>query len=405
MLRVMKNERATDGRFAGLTALLVAVALLAGFFRMTVGLLVDSGQSAERIGIALVLMGGLFVCQMCCCFPHLLPSRRRLPRRRLLCLQALLTYVPFAVYGEPWLVVSGLLAGSALVTLRWSVGWPAAAAAVVAGGVLMRAQSASVLHVLSQTSVAALAGLVVFGLSRLTAHVTDLHRSRVELARHAVEQDRLRVAQDLHDILGYSLSAITLKCALARRLLPTDGPKASRELGEIQQMARQAMADVRAVSSGVRRMTLAAEAHAVETLLNAVGVHTRVRIECGALSPAADTTLAAVLRESVTNLMRHSRAAQCVIEARECGGVLVLSVANDGADVSGTDDCEASGRGLTNLRDRLEKLGGGLTAGRRPDGWFRLTAEVAPQAQPDDAEAASRDGRSGVSFPHSRPVS
>jgi two-component system, NarL family, sensor histidine kinase DesK len=193
----------------------------------------------------------------------------------------------------------------------------------------------------------------------------------------------VRFARDLHDLLGYSLSAITLKAELARRLVPVNPGRSRDEIAELLDIARQALADVRTVSSGYRNISLSKEAASVASLLTTAGIDARVEINCGPLDERVDTVLATVVRESVTNMLRHSQARTCSIEARQAGEVIVLRMLNDGVPRS-----SATGRrggGLENLAARLEAIGGQLTVTIR-DGQFDLLAET--PAKPPQAEAA-----------------
>jgi two-component system, NarL family, sensor histidine kinase DesK len=197
---------------------------------------------------------------------------------------------------------------------------------------------------------------------------------RGELAQLAIINERMRFSRDLHDLLGYSLSAITLKAELTRRLVGSNAPRARDELAEILDIARQALADVRIVASGYRNISLAKEASSVTALLAAAGIATRVEITCGALDEKIDTVLATVLREAITNMLRHSTARNCAIEAGVTENQVRLLISNDGVPRSARSG--RPGGGLENLTTRITAIGGHLTAHARTDGWFDVLAEA-----------------------------
>jgi two-component system, NarL family, sensor histidine kinase DesK len=311
------------------------------------------------------------------------------PRRRLAVLLAegLLTYLPIIIFGKLWGDMAGSFAGSALLLLSGWLAWTVSAAAV--GSILLL----SVLFGLDAYSIAYLTvsslilGLVVFGLGRLSHVIRYVQARRGELAQLAVISERMRFARDLHDLLGYSLSAITLKAELTRRLVGSNPGRARDELHEVLDIARQALADVRIVSSGYRNISLAKEASSVTSLLGAAGISAQVDINCGALDEKVDTVFATVLREAVTNMFRHSTARHCTIEGSIAAGETIrLQVSNDGVPRSAVSG--RAGGGLENLSARLAAIGGQITARVRHDGWFSVLAE-APLTPPDADQPAS----------------
>jgi two-component system sensor histidine kinase DesK len=298
------------------------------------------------------------------------PLRARLA---VLLAQGLVTYLPLGVLGSEWGGLAGFFAGSILLLVP---GWPAwAAFGAVIGSMLiwplaegLGAYSTAYLAVASMDI-----GLVVFGLSRLSLIISYLRTARTQLAQLAVVQERERFAKDLHDLLGYSLSAITLKAELTKRLVPSAPDRANDELAELLDIARQALADVRIVASGYRDMSLEKEAASVASLLSMADIETSVDIACGPLDGEIDTVLATVLREAVTNMLRHSKARTCVIEAATVGSAVRLRVANDGLQQSARSHRE--GGGLENLAERLAKVSGRLTVSAA-DGEFEIVATV-----------------------------
>ena len=289
--------------------------------------------------------------------------------------QALATYLPFIWIGEVWGGMAAFLAGSVLLVatnpLRWIL-FGVVGASVLAPAMAAHLSAADVGYYVVST---VLTGLVIFAVSSLSGLVLEVNRTRAEMARMAVIQERLRVARDLHDLLGYSLSTITLKSELTHRLLPHSADRARQHLAEVLDVARQALADVRQVATGYRDMSLADEAESARSVLAAAEVDADIEISCGALPRAVDTVMATVLREAITNVLRHSKAGTCVIRATEHAGTVRLEVGNDAATVNLTASLE-HGSGLDNLASRLERIGGRLSAGLRDKGWFQLLAEA-----------------------------
>lgn len=319
-------------------------------------------------------------------------ARRWSGRRRALalCVQVLLTFVPMVWLGVAWGSMAGPLGGSILLLLPPRIAWPCYGA--VTGTMLVWSVAEGV-HTLETgyfTISTALTGLVIYGLTRLTDLVREVHATRAEMARMAVTQERLRFARDLHDLLGYSLSTITLKSELIHRLIPANPDRAREEVAGVLGVSRQALADVRLVASGYREMSLEAEAAAVAEVMAAADVVVETDIRCGRLHPLVDTVLATALREGVTNILRHSKVQSCVITAAVEGGTVRLTLVNDGVvrqDKPRTAD-GGSGSGLGNLRTRLTEIGGTLTTVTR-EGRFRLVAEA--PVKPVTADAGAPD--------------
>ncbi|MFJ6694600.1 sensor histidine kinase [Streptomyces sp. NPDC091272] len=290
--------------------------------------------------------------------------------------QALLTYLPIVLFHAQWGAMAGFLAGSLLLLLPARAAWPAYGVVGLSMLIPPTLDGLSVVETIYLCQSTLLTGLVVYGLSRLATLVRVLHDTRGELAGSAVANERLRFARDLHDLLGYSLSAITLKSELIHRLIPTHPRRAMEEISEVLTVSRQSLADVRAVSSGLRSMSLEQELGSAQSLLEAADLEVRVEARIGLLREQVDTVLAAVLREAITNLLRHSQAGFCSIEAVQEAGQVRLCVVNDGAHPSYRDVSPHSGSGLGNLQERLRSAHGKLTAEHGPGDTFRLVAEV-----------------------------
>jgi two-component system sensor histidine kinase DesK len=300
------------------------------------------------------------------------PVRRRLA---VLAVEGLIAYLPLIPLGTLWSTsgLAGFFAGSALLLLAGWVAWTVFAATIVSILVLSGVLASDAYDVAYLTLSTLVLSLVVFGLARLSLLIKYVHARRGELAQLAVISERMRFARDLHDLLGYSLSAITLKAEFTRRLIGTNPGRARDELAEVLDIARQALADVRIVASGYRNISLAKEASSVNSLLAAAGIDAQVDINCGMLDEKLDTVLATVLREAITNMLRHSTARHCTIEASLTGDTVSLQVANDGAARAAPS---AHRGGLDNLSSRMASIGGHITAQVRDDGWFTVHAQA-----------------------------
>jgi two-component system sensor histidine kinase DesK len=279
-----------------------------------------------------------------------------------------------ACCGRTDLAVMIYPAASALLILPGAWAWSAFAAEPVgatAYAALVHAGAGETLYCFCYTF---LTGLTFFGLTRLPEAAVALRDTHDDLAWIAVGQERLRFARDLHDLLGYGLSAITLKGELTARLVERDPARARAELDEILEISRQALADVRTVAGGYRDMALADEVASARSVLSAAGIEARIRADAQPAPGLADTVMATVLREGVTNLLRHSRARGCEISTVAENGVFRLTLINDGAPAR-LSPRDGNG-GLDNLAARTAAIGGKLTTRHTRDGTFLLTAEA-----------------------------
>jgi two-component system, NarL family, sensor histidine kinase DesK len=181
---------------------------------------------------------------------------------------------------------------------------------------------------------------------------------RLLLAQEEIEHlaklaERERIARDLHDVLGHTLSVVVLKSELAGKLIASDAPRARREIGEVEQIARQALSEVREAIRGYRADGFAAEIARARRALDAAGVRLELQAQDARLEPAQESVLSLVLREAVTNILRHAGATSCRLELAADGQGTRLSVYDNGR---GAIDRE--GNGLRGMRERVEALGG-----------------------------------------------
>lgn len=180
-----------------------------------------------------------------------------------------------------------------------------------------------------------------------------------------IADERDRVARDVHDVLGHSLTAVTVKAELAERLIDVDPERAKAELAAIRSLTREALGEVRATVTGLRVARLADELDRAHTALDDAGIDVDQRGDASIVDPRYRLVLGWVLREAVTNVVRHSNARTCVIDL----GGTSLSVVDDGVGIEGVGiDGNRDGNGLRGLRDRVRSAGGKFAVGAGPDG-------------------------------------
>jgi two-component system sensor histidine kinase DesK len=207
-------------------------------------------------------------------------------------------------------------------------------------------------------------GLDMIGVARMGSAIRELHTARRELARLAVIEERERLSRDLHDLLGQTLSMITLKSELAGCLVKEEPERCAQELAEIERVSRQMLREVRKTVAGYRQPTLANELDGARQLLEAAGVEYLIEQTTGDLPLALDTILAWMIREGVTNVIRHSRARQCLIRLVSNQGMAEAMILNDGGLQKDQQDKRTSlGNGLSGLRERVATLGGTMEVG------------------------------------------
>jgi signal transduction histidine kinase len=311
------------------------------------------------------------------------PARLRSPAGYLaLFVQACLVFLPMIEFSDAWAAMPGFLAGSMLLVLPQVLAWPGFVG-VVATMAFLQSQfggefGGRPLNVVYVSISTVVTGFVVYGLSRLAQLVVELHAARAEMAKMAVVRERLRFARDLHDLLGYSLSAITLKSELTHRLVTKNPAQAREELVEILSIARQALADVRTVSSSYRELSLEDECRSARWVLASADIEVRMSTDYRDLPAPVSTVLATVLREGITNLLRHSKAEWCEIRVRQTGGVAGIEIINNGVRKVPSQSGEqgGGGGGLQNLSRRAAELGGEVLAGRVSDDQFRLKVSI-----------------------------
>jgi two-component system sensor histidine kinase DesK len=183
----------------------------------------------------------------------------------------------------------------------------------------------------------------------------QLRRAHEEIEGLATIAERERIARDLHDVLGHTLSVIALKSELASQLAETDVARAVAEIRDVEAVSREALSEVRAAVEGYRGKGFSGELERAKRALSASGVSLDVDVEPIQLIPKLETVLALVLREAVTNVMRHAKASACRVRLQRLERSLVLTVEDNG--IGGV---HSNGSGLAGMRERVKSAGGRL---------------------------------------------
>jgi two-component system sensor histidine kinase DesK len=289
------------------------------------------------------------------------------PRHRLLLPTALwalsFSFVPWLGFGiySLWVYV-GVVAAMSLLSFKVILAYIAvltAAAAVFAWASGVQGDALFYLP-----AIIASVSLMMAAFGRVIGGMNQLRATQHELARLAVEQERSRVARDLHDILGHSLTVITVKAELAGRLIGSDPGGAAKEIAEVEDLARGALADVRSTVSGYRGVSIASELANARAALRSAGIEASLPGSVDAVPSEYRELFGWVVREGVTNVLRHSRATHCEVRL----GSSFVEVVDDGRGATHGP----AGSGLAGLRERVAASGLTMTADTRAEGGFRL---------------------------------
>jgi two-component system sensor histidine kinase DesK len=201
---------------------------------------------------------------------------------------------------------------------------------------------------------------IAVGAGNLAAAQRMRANKRLDLAHEQIAHlaklaERERIARDLHDVLGHTLSVVVLKSELAGKLLERDPERARSEIGDVEQIARKALGEVREAIRGYRSEGLAAEIARAQKTLDAAGVTLEFETTPPQLAPAEETVLSLIVREAVTNIVRHAQASRCRLEFAANGTGTALVVEDDGRG-----GIRQEGNGLRGMRERVESMGGQL---------------------------------------------
>jgi signal transduction histidine kinase len=220
---------------------------------------------------------------------------------------------------------------------------------------------------------------LTFSLLRLSELIGILDRAQEDLAAQAVIRERLRVSRDLHDRLSFCISAIALKGELGQRMLVCDPEGARGHLALLPGLAADALRELESLTGSPVGLSFAQELASACELLSSAGVEPVVTTGNGPVPPETDSSMAVILREAVTNVLRHSSARMCSITVTHAAaeGVVRLTVVNDGLLPRGGAAAPVPDRSGSGLVGLAERTGGRLTAHRRPDERFEVVAEFA----------------------------
>jgi two-component system, NarL family, sensor histidine kinase DesK len=202
--------------------------------------------------------------------------------------------------------------------------------------------------------------IVLVGFMTHNGAVSHCAAEKLRVANEEIEHlakvaERERIARDLHDLLGHTLSLITLKAELARKLVDRDPQRAKLEMQDVEQTSRAALADVREAISGYRGQGLTSELVRARRTLETAGISVDCDTSDVPLSPAQESVLALALREAVTNVVRHAQAQRCSVRLSRDEEICTLEIADNGRGANAPE-----GNGLRGMRERLESIGGSL---------------------------------------------
>src|SRR5512132_3345270 len=294
----------------------------------------------------------------------------------------ILVYLPLVWFGIGWAPLQYFVIASSVMLLR---GWPAAiavaapllatAVGVVGDAPVGESVAREALAVVYWVVGLVTGAVALYGSARLVRVLDELYATRAQLAELAVGRERLRVSRDLHDLLGHSLSAVSLKGDLALRLLRSDPPAARAEIASLPEIARDTLRGVRAVTRDEHVVSLGTEIEGAAALLSAAGIDARIDLDLPDLPPPVENVLAWTVREGITNVLRHSQASTCAITAERRDGMVRLEIENDGVPAS-----VSQGSGLAGLTERATALSGSVWGGPVGDRSFKLLLEVPEEA-------------------------
>jgi two-component system sensor histidine kinase DesK len=367
---------------------MVAATIAVGMVSQLLMLLGSPGDAARPSVIWPLLGAGLVALQLRHSFAAARGQRPRGGWWTLLAM-AVLVYAPLPWLTWNWMATQVLLMASAPMVARSRALAVALAAAPAVGTVLYfpafyhpdDPNVSALRFTLSEMGFWAISLLmgaaVVYGAALMARGASELQAAHTELAELTIVQERLRISRDLHDLIGQSLSAVSLRGDLALRLLPTDPQAAQSEIANLTEAARAGLHGILTVTSDPPTADLGAEADGAKALLAAAGIDATVEVDPAVVTPGARTVFAWALREGVTNVLRHSEATACSITVtRTAHRAARLEIVNDGVRQPASAGGTVPGNGLPGLAERAKALGGELTAGPLPAQRYRLRIEV-----------------------------
>jgi two-component system sensor histidine kinase DesK len=366
----------TESDFRALSRTRARLGVLFGLLFLAGPLADLARQSFRPVHLAAMLLGlGLFVALYLSLLPPSPWLSRRGPKAALMALGLLpVIATVLLLAGAPSSFVALFVYFVAAAGMRL----PPRAAVVVTLVTALGVGIAGWLHGESDSAVAATVltivsiGVLMTAFGAIARANRELHGTREELARLAVSEERLRIARDVHDLLGHSLSVIALKSELARKLIERDPTRAAAELDDIKLVSRTALAEVRETVHGYRQPVLADALESARVALSAAGIDCDLADNGVTLPAEVDAVLAWAVREGTTNVIRHSGASHCAIRVQADENRAEVEIEDDGRATPSAKP----GSGLNGLGERAQRFRGELEAGARAEGGFRLRLTV-----------------------------
>ncbi|MET7690693.1 histidine kinase [Streptomyces sp. NPDC005483] len=319
---------------------------------------------------------------------HSPPTARRLRRFSVwtLVLQGVLTYLPCLAFHTLWPGMGGFVAGAGAAGLRGRRGTGAFLTVLVVDTSVSWRDGVPYTEAAVGLVVTLVVGLAVAALLRIACRLDWICRAEAQAVRNALQDERLRIGRDMHDLLASRLAFAAIRGELANRHLGRQNERARSELRSLLGLTREVLADMRSMAHEFGTLSLRCELDNARSLLESMGVTVNVREETAIPYGEIQNLFAAAVRESVTNILRHSEATQCTIVLRSKGETILLSVLNDGTH--GTHRSASTGQGLANLAARASELGGRCRAWTPREGRFLVTVSCPASASTDRREAA-----------------
>ncbi|WP_459805185.1 sensor histidine kinase [Herbidospora sp. RD11066] len=322
-----------------------------------------------RALLATVILVGLLVVHTKVVVAHIAATTPRPGAARTFLLFAAVVYGSFLFLGLSWIYTPLIVGTAALLLLRFRLAVGVLCAVTVAEFPLALALGEPSPSSALQTSAAVLvASVVAAGIVHYARFIRELRELRAMLAEMAVDEDRMRMAGELHDLLGQTLASIRLKTEVALALFDQDRSRAIDEIEATILIASEAREEIGDVIAARRSLDLGAELSAAVALIELTGAHCDLRLGITEIDEVTGDALAWIVREAATNVVRHSGARNCLIELDDKDGRVGLLIRNDGSRRSAKGD----GSGLAGLAQRVDRLHGELEAGETGTDGFEL---------------------------------
>ncbi|MEV8633961.1 ATP-binding protein [Streptosporangium sp. NPDC051023] len=352
----MTQESQAQARWlsAGVVAVTGALWALTPVAFLLVG---DMGRTA----LSGVLLGGLLVVYARVVTRHVAGVGRPPYGARTFALFAVVVYGALPFLGSVWIYTPLIVATAGLLLLRFGLAVGVLLVVVLAEFPLTLALwDSSPVAALQKSTGVFVASVVAAGIVHYARFVRELRELRAALAEMAVDQDRVRMAGELHDLLGQTLASITLKTELALALVDLDRNRAIGEVEATIAIAAEARGEIGDVVAARHSLDVGAELSAAVALIELTGARCELRLGLSEIDEETGDALGWIVREAATNIVRHSDARRCLIELDRADGRIHLVVRNDGAR---REAGPRRGSGLAGLRQRVDRLGGSLRVG------------------------------------------